>query len=55
MRTLIVYCHPNPQSFSGALYQATQEALRSRGHELHCIDLYAEAFEPVLSLQERID
>jgi NAD(P)H dehydrogenase (quinone) len=55
LRCLIVYCHPNPQSFSAALYQATQEALRSRGHELRCIDLYADGFEPVLSLQERLD
>lgn len=55
MRTLIVYCHPNPNSFSAALYAAAQESLRTRGHELRCIDLYAQNFEPVLSLQERLD
>ena len=55
MRTLIVYCHPNPQSFSAALFTAAQKTLASRGHELRCIDLYAERFDPVLSLSERID
>jgi NAD(P)H dehydrogenase (quinone) len=55
VRTLIVYCHPNPASFSGALYAAAQESLKQRGHALRCIDLYAEGFEPVLSLQERLD
>lgn len=55
MRTLIVHCHPNPASLSGALYAATQESLKKRGHEMRCIDLYAEGFDPVLSLQERID
>lgn len=55
MRTLIVYCHPNPQSFSASLFTVAQEALVSRGHELRCIDLYAERFDPVLSLSERID
>jgi NAD(P)H dehydrogenase (quinone) len=53
VRTLIVYCHPNPESFSGALYAAAKEGLGS--HELRCIDLYAEGFEPVMSLQERKD
>lgn len=55
MRTLIVHCHPNPASLSGALYAAAQESIKKRGHELRCIDLYAEGFDPVLSLQERID
>jgi NAD(P)H dehydrogenase (quinone) len=55
VRTLLVYCHPNPESLSGALYAAAQTSLKQRGHELRCIDLYAEGFEPVLSLQERVD
>jgi NAD(P)H dehydrogenase (quinone) len=55
VRTLIVYCHPNPESLSGALFGVAQEALKKRGDELRCIDLYAQGFDPVLSLQERVD
>ena len=54
MKTLVVYCHPNPQSFSAALYSTTVETLIASGHELHCFDLYAENFQPVLTLEERV-
>ena len=53
MNCLVVHCHPDPQSFSTHLCAVTQSALRSAGHELRCIDLYAEGFDPVLSLEER--
>jgi NAD(P)H dehydrogenase (quinone) len=53
VRTLIVYCHPNPESLSGALFATAKQALAR--HELRSIDLYAQGFEPVLSLQERLD
>jgi NAD(P)H dehydrogenase (quinone) len=56
LRTLIVHCHPNPESLSGALFQTAHQALASsQRHEIRCIDLYAEGFDPVLSLQERKD
>jgi len=53
LKTLVVYCHPNPQSFSAALYTQTVETLKAQGHELRCFDLYAENFQPVLTLEER--
>ncbi len=53
MRLLLVYCHPDPESFGSAIRHAALEALRSAGHELREIDLYAEGFNPVLSLAER--
>ena len=53
MKTLVVYCHPNPQSFSAALYTHTVETLKAQGHELRCFDLYAENFQPILTLEER--
>lgn len=53
MKTLLVYCHPNPHSFSAALYAKTVETLGGLGHELRCFDLYAEDFQPVLTLDER--
>ncbi len=54
MKTLIVHCHPNPDSFSHALYVAVRGTLEQAGHELRCMDLYAEGFEPVMTLEERI-
>ena len=53
MKTLVVYCHPNPQSFSAALYVRTVETLKARGDELRSFDLYAENFQPVLTREER--
>lgn len=53
MRTLVVHCHPNPQSLSAALYAASCKALRQGGHDLRCIDLYAEGFDPVMKRDER--
>ncbi len=53
LKTLVVHCHPNPQSFSAALNAAACRALETAGHELRRIDLYAEGFDPVLSREER--
>ena len=53
MKTVVVYCHPNPDSFSGALNKAAIETLKARGDTLRCFDLYAEAFQPVLTREER--
>ena len=53
MRLLLVYCHPDPESFCSALRHAAQEALQSAGHDVREIDLYREGFDPVLSLDEK--
>jgi NAD(P)H dehydrogenase (quinone) len=53
MKLLIVYCHPDPNSYGAALRQATTHSLRQAGHELREIDLYAEGFNPVLSAAEK--
>lgn len=53
MRLLIVFCHPDPESFGAAIYRTACEALRSAGHELRCIDLYADGFNPVFTLEEK--
>jgi NAD(P)H dehydrogenase (quinone) len=55
MHTLVVHAHPNPQSFSAALYQLACATLKERGHTVHALDLYAEGFDPVMSRQERHD
>ena len=54
MRCLVVYCHPNPESFSASLYRATLETLQTRGDEVRSFDLYADDFQPVLTREERI-
>lgn len=53
MRLLVVHCHPDPESYNAALYRTACEALRAAGHELRCIDLYAEGFDPVFTRAEK--
>lgn len=49
MNVLIVHAHNEPQSFSTALYQLTEETLRGQGHEVQVSDLYAMNWNPVAS------
>lgn len=55
MKILLVYCHPNPESFTAAVKEAALTALRAKGHAVDILDLYAEGFDPVMSRQERAD
>src|SRR5262245_51271637 len=52
MRVLLLYCHPRPQSFIGALCADALQILPANGRQLDVFDLYAEAFDPVLSAEE---
>ena len=54
MRTLVIHCHPDPASFSSALFAEACAALRGAGHELRTIELYAAGFDPILSYAERL-
>ncbi|MCC5859082.1 MAG: NAD(P)H-dependent oxidoreductase [Ectothiorhodospiraceae bacterium] len=47
MHVLIVFCHPEPDSFNGALRDVAIETLTSQGHSIEISDLYAEEFNPV--------
>lgn len=47
MHALLVYAHPEPTSFTGALKDVAAEALRGAGHGVEVSDLYAEGFNPV--------
>jgi NAD(P)H dehydrogenase (quinone) len=49
MRFLIVYAHPSPSSFIGALRRRVVEMVSRRGHEVDELDLYADKFDPVMS------
>lgn len=47
MNVLIVYAHPEPQSFNGAMRDLAVETLRAQGHEVVVSDLYGMGFNPV--------
>jgi len=47
MNVLILYAHPEPTSFCGALKAVAVETLRELGHTVTVSDLYAEGFNPV--------
>lgn len=53
MRLLFVHAHPVPESFNSALFQASIDAARIKGHDVQVIDLHAERFNPVMSADER--
>lgn len=55
MRILVLYAHPNPESFSAALHRTVVDTLRRSGHEVDDCDLYAERFDPVLTREERVN
>lgn len=48
MRVLLVYAHPNPNSFNRAMLEACQAGLEASGHQVRIKDLYQENFDPVL-------
>lgn len=47
MNVLIVYAHPEPTSFTGAMKDAAVRVLRAGGHQVTVSDLYADGFNPV--------
>jgi putative NADPH-quinone reductase len=55
VRVYVVYCHPDPESFTAAIRQRAVAGLQAAGHEVFVTDLYEDGFEPALSLQERAD
>ena len=52
MNVLVVYCHPDPTSFTAAIRDATVETLTSAGHTVRLRDLYASGFDPKFSAAE---
>jgi putative NADPH-quinone reductase len=49
MRALVVYCHPNPESFTAAVLATVLERLEAAGAEIRVADLYRRGFQPVLT------
>ncbi len=52
MRALVVYCHPNPNSFNAAVRNLVIDRLTRAGAEVRLADLYAQGFQPVLTGDE---
>jgi putative NADPH-quinone reductase len=47
VNVLIVYAHPEPKSFNGAMRDLAVQTLAGAGHEVVVSDLYAMGFNPV--------
>lgn len=47
MEALLVYAHPEPQSFNAAMRDIAIETLQAQGHKVEVSDLYAMNFDPV--------
>lgn len=52
MNILILLAHPNKGSFNHAIADATLASLSEQGHEVVFRDLYAEGFDPLITVQE---
>jgi NAD(P)H dehydrogenase (quinone) len=48
-RVLLVHAHPEPQSFTAAMFRAAQEELLASGAQIRTSDLYAKGFNAVAS------
>lgn len=51
-RALVVYCHPDPASFTAAIRDVVLAGLAAAGAEVRLHDLYAMGFAPVLGAAE---
>lgn len=45
---LVIYAHPDPQSFNHAIYEQVVRGLKDKGQSYDVINLYKEGFDPVL-------
>ena len=52
MNILIIYTHPNHQSFNYSILNKVKAGI-SKAHNVTTIDLYAEQFDPVLKFDEQ--
>jgi len=52
MKVLIVFTHPNVNSFNHALLENMVEGLKDAGHEIKVKDLYQENFDPILTAND---
>lgn len=51
MRALVVYCHPNPESFTASVLEVVKTKISEASVESRIEDLYGSNFDPILSRQ----
>jgi len=49
MKVFVVYWHPEPQSFNGAMFRTACEAIAGAGYEVRTSNLHEMRFDPVSS------
>ncbi|MDU8942976.1 NAD(P)H-dependent oxidoreductase [Ovoidimarina sediminis] len=54
MRALVVYCHPNPTSYTAAVRDRVIDRLEAVGAEIRLRDLYRDGFDPRLKPEELV-
>lgn len=54
MKHVIVYAHPNTESFNHAILETVKSELEGKGHEVRVRDLYELNFNPVLGASDFI-
>jgi NAD(P)H dehydrogenase (quinone) len=54
MKVLVVYAHPNPQSFNHAVLEAFTKGLEEKGHEYEIVDLYKIKFNSNTKLEDLV-
>ncbi|RWP89621.1 MAG: NAD(P)H-dependent oxidoreductase [Mesorhizobium sp.] len=55
MNILVLYAHPVETSFNAGLHRMIVERLTAAGHAVDDCDLYAEAFDPRMTRDERLN
>lgn len=53
MNAYVVFCHPHHDSLAGAALDRVLRGLERGGHSVRMSDLYADGFEPALTLDEK--
>jgi putative NADPH-quinone reductase len=54
MQVVVVLAHPNSDSLSHAIAERACAGLRTAGHEVHLLDLYALGFRAAMSLEDHV-
>ena len=54
MKILIIYSHPNPESFNHAILENLVNSLQDSSHEFEIVDLYNDGFNPILKMDDFI-
>lgn len=52
MKALIVYAHPNPESFNHAVLEEFTKGLKDGGHSVEIVDLYRIGFDPRIKSED---